>query len=215
MAKKQTYDTIMAEYAAKYEVTSLQNPNDQANLKTMVRNQLLIEKLQDRLDGVANDGDVDPTEVKRILSSIVELSQVNMNYEKILGIDRRSRKLDEAESFPDYLVHIKRLAREFINDDRFLTRIYCKNGCNIMVGRISGVYDTTEFTATFQCPQCKKFTQIKRKERDVFFDVKDAAWRREFPMEVIQPKKSKAPVETMDESFVLDDEEDNTIIEGL
>lgn len=208
--KDKEFDRIMAEYREKYDVDSLQNPNDKANLETMIRNQLLIEKLQDRLDGIADNTDVDPMEVKKILDSITALSQTNMQYERTLGIDRKTRKTEQAESFPDYLKAIKTHGREFI--DQRLTRVFCKS-CNIMVGRISGVYDTTEFNAAFQCPQCKKYTTMVRKERDIFYDVKSPDWRRRFPMEVIQPKRAK----NMPEIDIIDDvviEEDADIEYG-
>jgi hypothetical protein len=202
--KDKEFDRIMAEYREKYDVDSLQNPNDKANLETMIRNQLLIEKLQDRLDGIADNTDVDPMEVKKILDSITALSQTNMQYERTLGIDRKTRKTEQAESFPDYLKAIKTHGREFI--DQRLTRVFCKS-CNIMIGRISGVYDTTEFNAAFQCPQCKKFTTMVRKERDIFYDVKNPDWRRKFPMEVIQPKRAKnmPEIDLVDDVVIEDD----------
>ena len=189
-AKDKEFDRILAEYRAKYEVDSLENPNDISNLETMIRNQLLIEKLQDRLDTVANDNTIDPNEVKKILDSVVALSQTNMQYEKSLGIDRKTRKSSQLEDFPSYLVAIKTSARTFL--DNRLIKLMCKT-CEIMVGRIGPVYDTNEFSAAFQCPQCKKFTTVTRKEKDVFFDVKNADWRRKYPMEVIPAKRSKGP----------------------
>lgn len=186
--KGSDFEDILAEYREKYDVDSIQNPNDKANLETMIRNQLLIIKLQDRLDTIADNVDVDPVEVKKVLDSIVALSQTNMQYEKTLGIDRKTRKTEQVESFPDYLIAIKRIGRDFL--EQRLTRVRCKK-CDILVGRISAVYDTTEFSAAFQCPQCKKFITITRKERDVFFDVKNADWRRKYPMEVVQPKRMK------------------------
>lgn len=199
------FDAIMAEYRAKYDVDSLENPNDLANLETMIRNQLLIVQLQDRLDQLVTTDVIEPMEVKRILDSIVALSQTNVQYERTLGIDRKTRKQQQAESIVDYIVKIKQLAREFIDNDRRLTKVMCKT-CNIMVGRISGVYETTEYGAAFQCPQCKKQITITRKERDVFFDVKNADWRRKFTMEIIQPKRNRnAPIIDGDDDLTIGD----------
>ncbi|HTH20922.1 MAG TPA: hypothetical protein VL854_01780 [Nitrososphaeraceae archaeon] len=207
MRKDKEFLRIYAQYQEKYEVEKIQNPNDVANLETMIRNQLLIEKLQDRLDGIADDPKIDPMEVKKVLDSITALSATNMQYEKTLGIDRKTRKTEQAESFPDYLAELKKMGREFIDNEQRLTRIYCPT-CQIMVGRISGVYDTTEFNASFQCPQCKKHATITRKEKDIFFDVKDANWRKKYPMEVIQAKRVKAaPDITMSDDVILDDDE--------
>lgn len=199
------FNAIMAEYRTKYDVDSLENPNDLANLETMIRNQLLIQQLQDRLDDLVTATEIEPMEVKKILDSIVALSQTNVQYERTLGIDRKTRKQQQAESVVDYIAKIKQLAREFIDNDRRLTKVHCKN-CNIMVGRISGVYETTEYGAGFQCPQCKKIITITRKERDVFFDVKNADWRRKFPMEVIHPKRNKnAPELMVDDELTIGD----------
>ncbi len=206
--KKQTskaFNEIMTQYREKYDVESLENPNDFANLETMIRNQLLIEQLQDRLDDLINATEIDPVEIKKILDSIVALSQTNVQYERTLGIDRKTRKQQQAESVVDYIVKLKQLAKEFIDNDRRLMKVMCKS-CNIMVGRISGVYETTEFGAAFQCPQCKKHITINRRERDVYFDVKNPDWRRKYPMEVLQPKRTRnAPEISGDDELTIGD----------
>lgn len=199
------FNAIMTQYKEKYDVDSLENPNDLANLETMIRNQILITQLQDRLDDLITATTLDPIEVKKILDSIVALSQTNVQYERTLGIDRKTRKQQQAESVVDYIVKLKQLAREFIDSDRILTKVMCKE-CKIMVGRISGVYDTTEFGAAFQCPQCKKHITITRKERDVFYDVKDANWRRKYTIEILHPKRNKAaPVIDTDDEIMIGD----------
>jgi hypothetical protein len=199
------FNEIMNHYKEQYDVENLEHPNDLANLETMIRNQLLIEQLQDRLDDLINVTTIDPVEIKKILDSIVALSQTNVQYERTLGIDRKTRKMQQAESIVDYIAKLKQLAREFIDNERRLTKVMCKS-CNIMVGRISGVYDTTEYGAAFQCPQCKKHITITRKERDVFFDVKNPDWRRKNMMEVLQPRRNKAAaiVDTDDEIMIGD-----------
>lgn len=199
------FNDVLAQYKERYDVESLENPNDLANLETMIRNQLLIEQLQDRLDDLITATKIDPIEIKKILDSIVALSQTNVQYERTLGIDRKTRKQQQAESVVDYIAKLKQMAREFIDNDRRLTKIMCKT-CNIMVGRISGVYETTEYGASFQCPQCKKHITITRKERDIFFDVKNPDWRRKFPMEIIQPKRNKnAPEVGGDDEIMIGD----------
>lgn len=187
------FDNILQEYKAKYNVDSLDSPNDVANLHTMIRNQIIIEKLQNQMHELTDEEIIDPTAVKKILDSLVALSESNVVYERTLGIDRKSRKQESAESTADYLVGLKSRAKEWLDNEERLTKVQCKNGCGIMVGRISGVYETTYYTASFQCPQCKKQTTITRKERDTFYDVKDANWRRKFPIEVEQARRTAAP----------------------
>ncbi len=208
MSRKLTsaaFNAIMSEYRDKYDVDSLENPNDLANLETMIRNQLLIQQLQDRLDDLINADKLDPVEVKKILDSIVALSQTNVQYERTLGIDRKTRKQQQSESVVEYIINLKQLAKQFIDNDRRLTKVHCKN-CNIMVGRISGVYETTEFGAAFQCPQCKKHITITRKERDVFYDVKNPDWRRKYTMEILHPKRNRnAPEIGGDDDLTIGD----------
>lgn len=197
------YEKALAEYREKYNVDQLDSPNDIASLRTMIRNQILIEQLQARLDVIARDKAVDPMQLKKVLDSIVLLSQTNMQYERSLGIDRKTRKTDQAESVADYILKLKVLATEFLDDDNRLLKVHCED-CAIMIGRISGVYDTTYFYAVFQCPQCKKQKTVTRKERDIFFDVKDADWRRKYPMEVVQAKRNKsAPIIIEDDDVLL------------
>lgn len=192
--KQTDFDRILIEYRKRYNVESLDSPNDIANLHSMIRNQLLIEKLQARLEALADtDDDIDPAQIKKILDSLVALSDTNMGLERTLGIDRKTRKQEASESVADYLETLAARASEWLDSDERLLKVYCKK-CGIMVGRISGVYSTTEFEGIFQCPQCNKRIAAKRQERDVFFGVKDAEWRRKYPIEVEQAKRTSAPI---------------------
>jgi DNA-directed RNA polymerase subunit RPC12/RpoP len=130
-----------------------------------------------------------------------------MQLEKTLGIDRKTRKQESSESIPEYLAALRQRAKEWLDTDERLLKIYCPH-CNIMVGRISGVYATTEYNASFQCPQCNKRIIVKRQERDVFYDVKDAAWRRKYPIEIEQPKRTSAPASVIvDNELLIGNEE--------
>lgn len=186
------FNTVLADYKQKFNVDSLDSPNDVANLHSMIRNQLLIERLQDQLDTITTDGDVDANTIKKVLDSIVALSETNIALEKTLGIDRKTRKQETAESVADYLQSLKSRAKEWIDNDDRLLKVICPK-CKIMVGRISGVYNTTRYDAGFQCPQCNKMITVKRAERDIFYDVRDSEWRRKYPIEIEQPKRTRAP----------------------
>lgn len=190
-ALENKFSEVLLEYKKRYNVDTLDSPNDVANLNSMIRNQLLIERLQGALDDqTTSDKDIDPTQIKKVLDSIVSLSETNMALEKTLGIDRKTRKNEAAESIQDYLAGVRARSLEWL--EQRLIKVYCKS-CKILVGRISGVYDTTMFEASFQCPQCNKLTVVKRKEQDIFYDVKDADWRRKYPIEIQQPKRKDAP----------------------
>ncbi len=197
------FDKMLNEYREKFNVDSLDSPNDMANLHTMIRNQIIIEKLQAQMNILATNDEIDPVALKKMLDSLVALSESNVVYERTLGIDRKTRKQESAESTADYIVGLKARAKEWLDDDNRLTKVYCKK-CAILVGRISGVYNTTSYSASFQCPQCKKHIIIKREEKDVFFDVRDASWRKKYPIEIEQAKRISTPT--------FDDIEDDMII---
>lgn len=186
------FNTVLADYKQKFNVDSLDSPNDIANLHTMIRNQIIIEKLQNQMHELTEQDEIDPIAIKKILDSLVALSESNVIYERTLGIDRKTRKQETAESVADFLQSLKARAKEWLDDDDRILKVICPR-CKIMVGRISGVYNTTRYDAGFQCPQCNKMITVKRAERDVFYDVRDSEWRRKYPIEIEQPKRTRAP----------------------
>jgi hypothetical protein len=187
MAKNEAFREILEEYRQSYDVDSLATPNDRANLDTIIMNTLALKQLQDRLLQLTVDEVVDNApEIKKINDSIVALSDLNLRIERQLGIDRKTRKSESEQSVVEYITWLKSMAVEYLDNNSRLFKVYCKK-CQIMVGRISGVYETTAYNAEFQCPQCQKMIRIERKEKDIFFDIKDADWRRKYPMEIVQP----------------------------
>lgn len=211
--RSKAFDEVLAEYKQKYNVDSLDSPNDLANLYSMIRNQALIESLQERLEELTEgDAELDGLQVKKILDSIVALLETNLATEKTLGIDRKTRKQEASESVADYIQALKQRAKEWLDHEERLLKVYCRK-CNIMVGRISGVYATTAYDAVFQCPQCSKKIAVRREQKDVFFDVKDAEWRRKYPIEIEQPKRTNAPsIPDIDSDLVIGNTGD--IIDG-
>lgn len=190
MRDNEEYRAILAEYSKSYDIESLATPNDRANLDTIIMNTLSMRSLQTKLLELTQEDIVAKAQdIKRINDSIIALSTMNLQVERQLSIDRKTRKSESEQSVVEYINWLKSTAKEYLEDSERLLKVYCKR-CQIMVGRISGVYDTTEFNAEFQCPQCKKMIRVSRKEKDVFFDVKDADWRRKYPFEVVQPTKN-------------------------
>lgn len=191
MQRNKDFEEILEEYRSSYDIDSLATPNDRANLDTIIMNTLAVRRLQAQLLDLALENVVDnAADIKKINDSIRDLTNVNLTIERQLSIDRKTRRSESEQSVVEYINWLKATAKEFLDDNNRLLKVYCKK-CNIMVGRISGVYDTTEFIAEFQCPQCNKMIKVHRKQKDVFFDIKDADWRRKFPMEIIQPTKMK------------------------
>jgi len=201
------FQLILEQYKERYDIDSLTNPNDQANLHTMIRNQIVINTLQERLHQLAElDAVANAMDIKKLNDSIAALIDRNIVMERQLGIDRKTRRAEQEESVVDYINALKQQAVNYL-ETKF-TRVSCP-ACKIMVGRISGVYDTTYYHAEFQCPQCKKKVTVTRREREDFFDLKpaDRAWRKEHPIEIVQAHRLDAPDIIEEDDIILNPDE--------
>jgi len=210
--QRATKEQIIEEYRSSYEIDDLTSPNDKANLDTMIMNALAIRALQAKLLELTLDNVIDNApDIKKINDSIRDLTQTNLAIERQLGIDRKARKAENEQSVVEYIAWLKTTANEFL--ETRLLKVYCKK-CQIMVGRVSGVYDTTHYACSFQCPQCNKLTHVERKERDVFYDVRDAGWRKKYPIEIIQRRQYNAESDpSLDPTtYGFDDIEQDVII---
>lgn len=202
---KDEFNKVLKEYAKTYDIESLSTPNDRANLELIINNAILIKRLQEYMASLVNDSaGINAAEVLKINNTIASLQKTNSDTEKLLSIDRKTRKQEQEQSPVDYIENLRARALEFLHDPDRIIYVYCK-ACKIMVGRISGVYDSTEFEGKFKCPQCDKFSSVRRKERDVFFDLKsnDKDWRRKYPIEVVQNKEENAPDIEEDDDILL------------
>lgn len=198
----------LQEYAQRYDVEALDSPNDEANLHTMIRNQIIVDRMQQQMSELASADAVDNAgDIKKINDAMRDLIDRNLALERALGIDRVTRKKENQQSVADYISTLKVNAGEYL-ESQFI-RVFCPN-CKILVGRVAPVHEHTSFDIAFQCSQCKKQIVVTRKERDVFFDVKDSDWRRKHPVEIIQPKKRRGGVDTssVENDLVLDEEEE-------
>ena len=87
--------------------------------------------------------------------------------------------------------------------DRISIFVYCPD-CQVMVSRFIPVHEHTEFRTEWQCSQCKKFVVVNRKERDVFFDLReDSKWRKKYPIEIVQASKEDIIVQDEDDIIEL------------
>jgi hypothetical protein len=212
MAKKTntSLERIKLEYEQYYDLSSVDSPNDRANLEILIRNAVLIAQIQDQIDtltgttgGVLNS----LQDIAKLNTALNNLIQTNVSLEKSLGIDRKSRRSEQTKDNPaEYIISLKKLAREFLESR--IQRVYCPE-CKIMLMRFSPVHDHTMFTFEVQCTQCHKKVVVTRKEKDIFYDLKknDKDWRRGFPIEIIQPKRTVVDV---DDDVMLGEE----IIDG-
>lgn len=198
---------IRTQYEKDYDLSTLNNSNDQLNLDTLIRNTVLIEKIDAEIDKFMAGNDIAGAVVTigKLASTKDGLQQQNVTIERQLGIDRKSRKKDNESSAAEYIIALKQNARDFL--EKRLTKVFCPT-CKILVMRFSAAYEHTEFDIAAQCPQCNKFVTAKRKERDVFFDLlpRDKNWRKRYPMEVILPKKQKTEEDTTyEDELIIDD----------
>ena len=209
---KQKYNELWSQYEQAFDLSTLNDANDKSNLEMIIRNAALIELLQEKITEMAEDdaaGNI--TEIKKISDSVRDLTDRNIQLERQLGIDRKSRKKDSEATTGEYILLLKSAAQEFL--EKRLMKVYCPD-CKVMVARISPVHDHTSFNANFQCSQCMRLVTVAREDRDVFFDLvkDDREWRRKYPVEIKKSKRQKTQM-VDDEplagaELVLEDDED-------
>ena len=194
----------LEQYRNTYEIDDIENPNDIANLHIIINNQELLDMLQKAINDELKGGNVMQSmdNLRKLQDTRRQIVEQNMALEKMLGIDRKTRKKDTQDNVGDYIAFVKNAAREFL--ERHYINVSCTQ-CKVMVGRIIPVHDHTEFNVQFQCSQCKKMVQVKRKEQDTFFDIKERNknWRNKYPVEIEQ---GKADIIESDDDEVLEDD---------
>lgn len=208
------YDQILAEYRTFYDVDTLSSANDKANLSMLIRNQILVERIQEELNGIIEDNDTELIEsiviIKKLQDSLKDLTESSLALERALGIDRKSRKKDSQESVADYISSLKVAAREWLETQT--VKVFCPK-CQVLVARLIPVHEYTEFNLSVQCSQCNKAVTAKRSERDIFFDIKERnkSWRTKYPVEIVLPS---AKAESYDDDIILDPEGEEGTEEG-
>lgn len=204
---KKRYKELWGQYEQAYDLSTLNDANDKSNLEMIIRNAALIELLQEKVTELAEeDAAGNIMEIKKISDSVRDLTDRNIQLERQLGIDRKSRKKDNETTTGEYILMLKSAAQEYL--ERRLIKLYCPD-CKVMVGRISPVHEHTSFNAYFKCSQCEKLVVIGRQDRDVFFDLEknDRDWRKKYPIEIKQPRRSKGALEdSIENELIIEDE---------
>ncbi len=199
----------LEEYGKKYDIEGLDSGNDKANLEVLLKNEILIEDLQQSISDLAEKSTITNIgEIKKLSDVLRDLIDKNLALEKVLAIDRKSRKLEStAENPAEYIKSLKFLAKEFI--DKRLEKLYCPD-CSIMVFRYASVHEHTAYSVEVQCSQCNKTVRATRKEKDVFYDLapSDRAWRKKYPVEVEKAKNKSAPdIIDIEDDLIIGQEE--------
>ncbi len=174
-------------YRRDYDIEALNESNDKALLMTLIRSEIILENVQNEIQNITSVGDdflEEADRLKKLFDLQRDMMQQITKAQQALSIDRRTRKSEQSNSVADYIRVIKREAFNFL--DKRLIKVYCPD-CKVMVGRYAPVHDHTAFIVSTECSQCSKAVRAHREARDIWFDVKDADWRREYKAEIVQP----------------------------
>ena len=196
MAKKTRFQEILADYSSKYDLETLNSPNDRANLDMLINNQVIVERFQAELLFMTENGALENIEaIQKIGNAMRDLIERNLQIERALALDRKTRKSENSDSVASYITNLKITAQNFL--EKRLIKVFCPD-CKVLVARFAPVMDHTAFHFETQCSQCE----------GVFFDIKDYKWRKQYLYEVQQPTKDvdQPEVESEEEMFILEDD---------
>lgn len=204
MAKNRRFDEILKDYSDKYDLATLASPNDRANLEMLINNQIIVESVQKKLQELTDDDPVENIDmIQRLSSSLKDIIERNLQLERALALDRKTRNQNNSESIAEYLVNLKQTAQDFL--ERRLVKLYCPD-CKILLSRFSIVHEHSLFELRVNCNQCNKLVLAAREEKDIFFDIKDAGWRRKHKYTVKQSKISENTESDVEDDLVLGEE---------
>lgn len=195
------------EYAKAFRIDDLNDANDRSNLDMMLKTEIMVDDIQEQIKSLMEEDVVsNVAAIKKLSDLLKDARDTVLTIQRNLAIDRKTRKTEETASVADYIRTLKREAKDFM--EQRIIRVYCPD-CKVMVGRIFPVHDHTAFSCAFQCSQCSKLIRARREDKDVLFDIKDAAWRRRYKTEVVQPKKFSimAPGDQEDDLIINADPE--------
>lgn len=175
-------------YRRDFDVDSLNSSNDRAMLMTLIRCEIILENVQDEITDITSAGS-DFLEEADKLKKLFDLQRDMMGQitkaQQTLSIDRRTRKTEQTSSVAEYIRELKREATQFL--DKRLIRVYCPD-CKVLVGRYGPAHDHTAFVVATECSQCHKAVRAHRETNDIWFDVRDADWRRAYQADIVQPR---------------------------
>lgn len=206
MTKSQRFSDILQEYSEKYDLATLSSPNDRANLEALINNQIIIESLQAKVQELIEDDPVSNIDIiQRLSTSLRDSIERNLQLERALALDRKTRNSSSAESVADYIVSLKQTAQEFL--EKRLVKLYCPN-CQILLARFSIMHDHSPFELRVKCNQCENDVISAREEKDIFFDIKDSTWRKKYKYTVKHSKEKVSIDADIEDDVVLGEDED-------
>lgn len=115
MAKKSRFQEILEEYSLKYDLETLNSPNDRANLEMLINNQVLVERLQGELLQLTEESAIDNIDdIKNISNAMRDIIERNLQIERALALDRKTRKSENSDSVASYITNLKVVAQNFL-----------------------------------------------------------------------------------------------------
>lgn len=201
---QEKYQAKLEKYQKVFNLEDLNDANDRSNLEIMIKTEIMIDDLQEKIAELMEDDDLmkRASEIKKLHDILNQATNTIAALQRTLNIDRKTRKSEETTSVADYLRALRRNAKDFMDQRRIM--VWCPT-CKVLVGRIFPVHEHTAYTCSFQCSQCNKMIRARKDEQDVFFDVKDADWRRAHRAEIKQAKKPKRQLDEVIEEETVDD----------
>jgi hypothetical protein len=179
------------QYREVYDIDDMVNPNDIASLLILIRYQVLIEMYQKRMAELAEENIIENAQqIKKISDLLRDATSTFIQFQRDLGIDRRTRKESGDETIGDYINDLLNAAQSF--HQQRLTYIVCSS-CGGTIGRIAPIYDTGGYRASFWCPICSTWTTVEQQPRK----EEKEPWRAVKEATVIIPSK-QSPLFTFD-----------------
>jgi hypothetical protein len=210
MAKKNRFQEILQHYSEKYDIETLNSPNDKANLDMLINNQIIVENLQAQLLDLSTDSVANISEIQKISNAMRDLIERSLQIERALALDRKTRKSENSDSIASYITDLKVTAQNFI--EKRLIKVYCPD-CKILVARFAPAMKHTAYYFESQCSQCNKRVTLTRKseKEGPLFDIKDYRWRKQYLYEVVQPERVvDGPILETEEDIILEDSDGST-----
>lgn len=198
-------------YHEHFKLDELNDANDLNLLKMLIRNEIFVDEIYKSLEDLTNvDMLENAGDVKKLSDLLRDAIENTTKLQKILAIDRKTRKEEETNSVSSYIEFLKRESHSFL--EKRLQRVYCPS-CKIMIGRYSIVHDHSAYKMQFQCHQCGEMIIEQRGAEDSMFDMEDKDWRQIRRAEIEHPVTDDIVITEEVEDIFDNFEEEITVID--
>lgn len=170
--KNADFDDKLQVYLDAYELDDLNKANDLASLRQLVNFEIIIENLQKELSSL-KDVATDTKKVKELNTALRDAVQSYSQLQVSLGIDRKKRQAEGAQSVLDYVEKLKRHSKTVL--DKRLKFVRCDD-CNLPIAKyfiyvtekgepgalVNEGKDIEQIKYTFrvECPRCGQMITV-------------------------------------------------------